>query len=98
MAQSLRQRRRSDDQPADRAQATITQAEYMIRIYAEILAMDLTITERVRNLLTREPDAGNRERTLANLRLLLAQLEKISRRIAYWNNRLSRLVKSQLLR
>jgi hypothetical protein len=98
MALSTLRRRRHDDHPTDRAQATITQAEYMIGIYAEILAMDLTITERVRNLLTREPNAGDRERTLANLRLLLAQLEKISRRIAYWNARLRKLVKSQLLR
>jgi hypothetical protein len=30
----------------------------MIGIYAEILAMDLTITERVRNLLAREPNAA----------------------------------------
>lgn len=97
MARIPRQRRRPSDHSLD-AEAAVDQAEYMIRIYAEILAMDLTITGRVRNLLTRESDAGDRERTIANLRLLLAQLEKIGRRITYWNARLRQLVKSQLSR
>jgi hypothetical protein len=97
MARPPKQRPQPDEY-SPTAETIVDQAEYMIRIYAEILAMDLTITERVRSLLAKGPGAADRKQTMANLQLLLAQLEKISRRIAYWNSRLRNLLKDQLSR
>jgi hypothetical protein len=75
---------------------TINQAQYMIRIYAEIVAMDETIIERVRLLVGGQPDNGDRKRYLSNLRLLLLQMVKVGERIDYWNARLRKLVEEQL--
>jgi hypothetical protein len=80
----------------DRVEATITQALYMVRIYAEILAMDEVIIKRIRKLVTARSEDGDREDSLNNMRLVLAQLEKIGQRIAYWNARLRALLKGQL--
>jgi hypothetical protein len=79
---------------ADSFEGAIDQAQYMIRIYAEILAMDDTILERVKQLVA--SDDGDREAKLANLRLLLAQLEKVGQRLAYWNARVRELLEDQL--
>ena len=80
----------------DRVEATITQALYMVRMYAEVLAMDEMIIKRIRQLITAQSDDSDREDSLNNMRLVLAQLEKIGQRIAYWNARLRALLKGQL--
>jgi hypothetical protein len=81
-----------------RDEATLTQALYMVRLYAEILAMDETIIKRVRQLIASQSDDDDREGSLNNMRLVLAQLEKVGQRIAYWNARLRSLLKGQLSR
>ena len=68
----------------------------MVRIYTEILAMDETIINRIRQLMVTQSNHGDDEGSLDNMRLILAQLEKIGRRIAYWNARLRSLIKLQL--
>jgi hypothetical protein len=52
--------------------------------------------ERIRQLIVRQSDNGDREADLTNLRLILAQFERIGQRIAYWNARVRRLVEGQL--
>jgi hypothetical protein len=89
------QRLRIED---DRAEATITQALYMVRLYTEILAMDETIIGRIRQLVVAQSNDADYEASLDNMRLVLAQLEKIGRRIAYWNARLRSLLKGQMSR
>ena len=79
-----------------REEATLTQALYMVRLYSEILAMDETIIKRIRPLVAAQSDGGDREGSLYTMRLILAQLEKVSQRIGYWNARLRSLVKGQL--
>ena len=96
MVRIPRQRSRPNGNAVGRAEVAITQAQYMIGIYAEILAMDKAITERIRQLIVRQSDNGDREPDLTSLRLVLAQLEKVGQRIAYWNVRLRRLVHGQL--
>ena len=81
----------------DRAETTITQALYMVRLYTEILAMDETIIHRIRQLTSKRAGDDDHAGSLDNMRLILAQLEKIGRRIAYWNARLRSLLKQQLL-
>jgi hypothetical protein len=68
----------------------------MIGIYAEILTMDKVIMERIRQLIVRQSDNGDPGPDLTSLRLVLAQLEKVGQRIAYWNARLRRLVRGEL--
>jgi hypothetical protein len=82
----------------DRFEATITQALYMVRLYAEILAMDETVIKRIRQLVATQSAGGDREDSLYNMRLVLAQLEKVGQRIAYWNARLRSLLKGELSR
>ena len=69
----------------------------MVRLYTEILAMDETIIHRIRQLTVKQSNDGDMDGGLDNMRLILAQLEKIGRRIAYWNARLRTLLKRQLL-
>jgi hypothetical protein len=80
----------------DRVQATITQALYMVRMYAEILAMDEVIIKRIRDLVGVQSEESEREESLNNMRLVLVQLEKVGKRIAHWNARLRALLKGQL--
>ena len=67
----------------------------MIRIYAEILAMDDKILERVRQLVV-SPNDIDPEAKLGNLRLILTQLDNVGNRIAYWNQRTHKLLEDQL--
>jgi hypothetical protein len=93
----IHKQRSPNGDAADRAEVAITQAQYMLGIYAEILAMDNSIMERIRQIIVRQSENGDREADLTNLRLVLAQLQKIGQRIAYWNARLRALVHVQLL-
>ena len=76
--------------------AAVTQAQIMIGIYAEIVAMDQTIIERTRQLIVKQSDASDRETTLVNLRLVLAQLDQVGERIVYWNARVRELLVGRL--
>jgi hypothetical protein len=97
MARISRYPRLANGTTASQAEATIVQAQFMIRIYAEILAMDETIMERIRQLIARQqPDAGDPEDNIRNLRLVLVQLEKVGERIAFWNSRVRALVEKRL--
>jgi hypothetical protein len=80
----------------DRVQATITQALYMVRMYAEILAMDEVIIKRIQDLVGVQSEDSDREDSLKNMRLVIVQLEKIGKRIAHWNARLRALLKEEL--
>ena len=79
------------DGASAKALATITQAQYMVGIYGEIVAMDQVIMERVRHLLMSRT-AHSEATTLANLQLVLEQLEKVGERLSYWNDRIHALV------
>ena len=95
MAGVSRRRRPTNDQTR-KAVAAIGQAQYMVAIYAEIVAMDQTIIERVRQLVVRQSNEVDRETSVSNLRLVLVQLEKVGERISYWNSRLHALIRDQL--
>ena len=70
-----RQRSRPNGNAVGRAEVAITRAQYMIGIYAEILAMDKAIMERIRQLIVRQSDNGDHEPDLTSLRLIQAQLD-----------------------
>lgn len=81
---------------SQRALASVTQAQFMVGIYGEIVAMDLVILERVRNLILNGPD-DNDGAYRAHMRLVLGQLDKVSDRISYWSGELRDLVEAELL-
>ena len=68
----------------------------MVGIYAEIVAMDQTIIERVRQLIAGQSGDSDREAYLSNLRLVLAQLQRVGERLTFWNGRVRELVESEL--
>ena len=74
----------------------VTQAQFMLRIYAEILAMDETIMERIRQLLVKELPEADRDDSVANLKLVLTQLEKVGERISFWNGQVREVVSRQI--
>ena len=75
--------------------ATVTQAMFMVGIYAEIVAMDQTIIERVRQLLAQQSGDGDREAYLSNMQLVLDQLLRVGERVNFWNGRVRDLVERQ---
>ena len=83
----VRGRRGQARDSAKEVLAAITQTQYMVDVYVEILAMDQIIIERVRKILINEAAGGDVEAHVSNLQLLLSQLERIGERIAYWNAR-----------
>ena len=91
MGAGLKRRRPTRDS-ATEALAAITQAQFMLGVYAEILAMDQTIVERVRQLLISRSGDVDLEAHMNNLRLVLGQLDRVSERIAFWNGRVRTLV------
>ena len=92
----VRKGRQTNHDATQQAVADVTQAQFMIGIYAEIVAMDVTIIERVKQLLVRQSHDGDREAYVANLRLVLVQLERVGERISFWNGRVQALVQGQL--
>lgn len=78
----------AEDAPVE---ATITQALYMVRLYADIRAMDETVIKRIRQLVATQSEDGDCEGSLNTMRLVLVQLDKVGRRIAFWNARLRAL-------
>jgi hypothetical protein len=67
----------------------------MVRLYAEIRAIDETVIKRIRQLVATQSDDSDREGSLNNMRLVLAQLDKVGRRIAFWNAQLQALLERQ---
>ena len=89
-------RRRPRLDSTQQAMATVTQALFMVGIYAEIVTMDQTIIGRVQQLLAQQSGDGDREAYLNNMRLVLAQLLRVGERVDFWNGRVRDLVERQL--
>jgi hypothetical protein len=96
MARVERLRARPSRKLALQSVEIVTQAQFMLRIYAEILAMDETIMERIRQLLVKELAQGDRDDSVANLKLVLTQLEKVGERISFWNGQVREVVARQV--
>ena len=92
----VRKRQLSTRDSTNRTVAAITQAQFMVRIYAEIVAMDEVILERVRQLAAAQTVSVDQEPYLSNLRLILAQMEKVGERIDFWNAGIRKLLEEEL--
>jgi hypothetical protein len=73
------------------AHATIKQALYWRRIYAEILAMEEKVLLRIRQLMVTQSDESRREVELTNVPVVVAQAERFRRRLGYWEARVAEL-------
>jgi len=71
--------------------ATMAQALYWKQTYTEILAMEEKVLARIRQLMTTQSDQGRREVELTNVPVVVAQAERFSQRLGYWDARVEAL-------
>jgi hypothetical protein len=71
--------------------ATMEQAVYWRKIYTEILAMEEKVLERIRQLMTTQTEAAQREVELTNVPVVVAQAERFRQRLGYWDARVLHL-------
>jgi hypothetical protein len=72
--------------PAD---STLEHALYWRRIYAEILAMEEKVLDRIRQLMNTQSDEVKREVELTNVPVVVAQAERFRQRLGYWDARVA---------
>jgi len=70
--------------PAD---ASLEQAVYWRQVYAEILAMEEKVLERIRQLMQTQSDTARHEVELTNVPVVVAQAERFRQRLGYWDTR-----------
>lgn len=105
MAKNLAKRERPDVDAAERGgdwnkrmdgeglpgDSTMEQAVYWRKIYTEILAMEEKVLERIRQLMTTQTEAAQREVELTNVPVVVAQAERFRQRLGYWDARVLHL-------
>ncbi|HSP10225.1 MAG TPA: hypothetical protein VLU92_11590 [Candidatus Dormibacteraeota bacterium] len=81
---------RMDDEgmPED---ANLAQALYWTQIYAQILVMEESVLDRIRQLMRRQSSEARREVELTNVPVVVAQAERFRRRHGYWSARVREL-------
>jgi hypothetical protein len=73
------------------AEATLEHAIYWRQIYAEILAMEEKVLDRIRQLMNTQSDEARREVELTNVPVVVAQAERFRQRLGYWETRVAQL-------
>ena len=73
------------------SEATLEQALYWRQIYIEILAMEVKVLLRIRQLMKGQSAEGRREVELTNVPVVLAQAERFRQRLGYWDARVVHL-------
>jgi hypothetical protein len=71
--------------------STLEHALYWRQIYAEILAMEEKVLDRIRQLMNTQSDEGRREVELTNVPVVVAQAERFRQRMGYWDQRVAQL-------
>jgi hypothetical protein len=101
MARILSKRLRPDVEAAERGgdwskrmdgegvpgDASMEQAVYWRQVYAEILAMEEKVLDRIRQLMVTQSDTARREVELTNVPVVVAQAERFRQRHGYWDAR-----------
>jgi hypothetical protein len=77
------------DGEGDPATAPLQQALFWRRIYAEILAMEESVLERIHQLMTTQSPQARREAELTNVPVIAAQVERFRSRGALWAARVA---------
>ncbi len=68
-------------------EANLGQALYWTQIYAEILAMEEAVLDRIRQLMRGQSPEARHEVELTNVPVVVAQAERFRRRHGYWEAR-----------
>jgi len=71
------------DGEADPVTASLEQALYWQRIYAEVLVMEEKVMERIRDLMARQSPTARREVELTNVPVVAAHAERFRRRLGF---------------
>ena len=79
------------DGEADPVTASLEQALYWQRIYAEVLVMEEKVMERIRDLMARQSPTARREVELTNVPVVAAHAERFRRRLGFWTARVNEL-------
>jgi hypothetical protein len=82
---------RGMDGEADPNRASLEQAVYWRQIYVEILAMEETVMERIKELMDKQSPEVRREVELTNVPVVAAQAERFRDRLGYWSARVDEL-------
>jgi hypothetical protein len=79
------------DGEADPTSASMEQALYWSRVYAEILAMEEQVMDRIQVLMARQSPQARREVELSNVPVVAAQAERFRQRLGFWTARVREL-------
>jgi len=71
--------------------ATMEEALYWRKIYAEILGMEEKVLKRILQLMATQSGAARREVELTNVPVVVAQAERFRQRLGYWEARVHEL-------
>jgi len=74
--------------------ATLGQALYWTQIYSQILVMEESVLDRIRQLMLGQSREARREVELTNVPVVVAQAERFRRRLGYWEARVRELQKA----
>ena len=75
------------DREGDPASATLEQALFWRKIYSEILTMEESVLERIRQLMAGQSAQARREVELTNVPVVVAQVERFRARGKLWESR-----------
>jgi len=79
------------DGEADLRTASLEQARYWRRIYAEILSMEEQVMERIKELMAEQSPHARREVELSNVPVVAAQAQRFRKRLGFWTARVREL-------
>lgn len=79
------------DGEADLDTASIEQALFWSKVYAEILAMEEKVLARVKELMAAETPRVRREVQLTNVPVIFSQVERFRQRHEFWNAKVEEL-------
>jgi hypothetical protein len=75
------------DREGDPSAATLEEALYWRNIYSEILTMEESVLERIRQLMAGQSAQARREVELTNVPVVVAQVERFRARGELWESR-----------
>lgn len=73
------------------SEANLEQALYWRQIYIEILAMEVKVLLRIRQLMKGQSEEGRGEVERTNVPVVVAQAERFRQRLGYWDARVVQL-------
>lgn len=75
----------------DPASATLEQAVFWRNIYTEVLAMEESVLERIRQLMADQSPQARQEVELTNVPVVVAQAERFRSRLGFWETACRRI-------